>query len=147
VGTDPRSSLDVRRIVRLRPGDIIPADAKLVSEEFSVDQSGLPGESLAVDNKPPGDLLYSGSVVRRGEAMAVVILTGTRTYLGRTTELVQCAQPKLHRVGSWREGHGVGRTSISKIRSGASAPSASGAVPWASSFRCRASDQQEEAMM
>jgi plasma-membrane proton-efflux P-type ATPase len=82
-------------IVRLRPGDFIPADVRLVSEALSVDQSGLTGESLEVD-KRPGDLLYSGSVVRRGEATAVVVLTGERTYFGRTTDLVQRAQPKLH---------------------------------------------------
>jgi len=82
-------------IVRLRAGDFIPADARLVAGELSVDQSALTGESLAVD-KHPGDLLYSGSVVRRGEATAVVILTGARTYFGRTSELVQRAQPKLH---------------------------------------------------
>jgi uncharacterized protein (DUF302 family) len=79
----------------LRAGDFIPADARLVAGELSVDQSALTGESLAVD-KRPGDLLYSGSVVHRGEATAVVILTGARTYFGRTTELVQRARPKLH---------------------------------------------------
>jgi plasma-membrane proton-efflux P-type ATPase len=82
-------------VVRLRAGDFIPADARMVAGDLSVDQSGLTGESLAVD-RGPGDLLYSGSVVRRGEATAVVILTGERTYFGRTTELVQRARPKLH---------------------------------------------------
>jgi plasma-membrane proton-efflux P-type ATPase len=82
-------------IVRLRPGDYLPADVKIVSGELGVDQSGLTGESLEVE-KHPGDLLYSGSVVRRGEATTVVVLTGERTYFGRTTELVQRARPKLH---------------------------------------------------
>jgi H+-transporting ATPase len=82
-------------IVRLRQGDFIPADARMVSGELSVDQSALTGESREVDKRPE-HLLYSGSVVRRGEATAAVILTGERTYFGRTTELVQRAQPKLH---------------------------------------------------
>jgi plasma-membrane proton-efflux P-type ATPase len=82
-------------IVRLRPGDFIPADVRMVSGDLGVDQSGLTGESLEVD-KRSGDLLYSASVVRRGEATAVVILTGAGTYFGRTTELVQRARPKLH---------------------------------------------------
>ncbi|MBC7262068.1 MAG: HAD-IC family P-type ATPase, partial [Chloroflexi bacterium] len=43
-----------------------------------------------------GDALYSGSIVRRGEATAIVVLTGVKTYYGRTTELVQIARPKLH---------------------------------------------------
>ena len=82
-------------IVRIRPGDIIPADAKLLSGELSVDQSALTGESKDAD-KSPSDVPSSGSVVRRGEGNGVVILTGARTYFGRTTELVQKARPKLH---------------------------------------------------
>ena len=62
---------------------------------MSVDQSALTGESRDVD-KAPGDVLSSGSVVRRGEGNGVVMLTGAQTYFGRTTELVQQARPKLH---------------------------------------------------
>ena len=82
-------------IVRVRPGDIIPADVKLLTGALSVDQSALTGESKDVD-KAPGAVLSSGSVVRRGEGNGVVMLTGAKTYFGRTTELVQQAQPKLH---------------------------------------------------
>jgi plasma-membrane proton-efflux P-type ATPase len=62
---------------------------------MSVDQSALTGESKEVV-KAPGDVLSSGSIVRRGEGNAVVILTGAKTYFGRTTELVQQARPRLH---------------------------------------------------
>jgi len=82
-------------IVRVRPGDIIPADVKLLTGALSVDQSALTGESKDVD-KATGDVLSSGSVVRRGEGNGVVMLTGAKTYFGRTTELVQQARPKLH---------------------------------------------------
>ena len=82
-------------IIRVRPGDIIPADTKLLNGELSVDQSVLTGESKDV-GKVHGDVLSSGSVVRRGEGNGVVILTGAQTYFGRTTELVQQARPKLH---------------------------------------------------
>ncbi len=82
-------------ILRVHPGDIIPADVKLLDGALSVDQSALTGESLDVD-KGGGDMLSSGSVVRRGEGNGVVVLTGARTYFGRTTELVQLARPKLH---------------------------------------------------
>lgn len=41
-------------------------------------------------------MLSSGSVVRLGEGNGLVILTGAKTYFGRTTELVQEARPKLH---------------------------------------------------
>ena len=82
-------------IVRVRPGDIIPADVKLLGDALTIDQSALTGESKDAD-KAPGEVLSSGSVVRRGEGNGVVMLTGAKTYFGRTTQLVQEAQPKLH---------------------------------------------------
>ena len=82
-------------IVRVRSGDIIPADVKLLTGALTVDQSALTGESKDAD-KASGEVLSSGSVVRRGEGNGVVMLTGAKTYFGRTTELVQQARPKLH---------------------------------------------------
>ncbi len=82
-------------IVRVRPGDIVPADVKLLTGALTVDQSALTGESKDADKKP-GEVLSSGSVVRRGEGNGVVMLTGAKTFFGRTTELVQQARPKLH---------------------------------------------------
>ncbi len=82
-------------IVRVRTGDIIPADVKLLTGTLTVDQSALTGESNDVD-KAIGGMLSSGSIVRRGEGNGVVLLTGAKTYFGRTTELVQAARPKLH---------------------------------------------------
>ena len=82
-------------IVRVRSGDVIPADVKLLMGTLAVDQSALTGESKDVD-KASGAVMSSGSVVRRGEGNGVVVLTGAKTYFGRTTELVQQAQPKLH---------------------------------------------------
>ncbi len=82
-------------LVRVRPGDIIPADVKVLNGALTVDQSALTGESKDAD-KGPGEVLTSGSVVRRGEGDGVVLLTGAKTYFGRTTELVEEAHPKLH---------------------------------------------------
>jgi H+-transporting ATPase len=82
-------------IVRVRSGDIIPADLKLLTGSLTVDQSALTGESKDVD-KRSGDVLSSGSIVRHGEGTGAVMLTGAKTYFGRTTELVQEARPKLH---------------------------------------------------
>jgi plasma-membrane proton-efflux P-type ATPase len=79
----------------VRPGDIVPADVKLLTGAMSIDESALTGESKDAE-KAPGGVLSSGSIVRRGEGNGVVMLTGAKTYFGRTTELVQEARPKLH---------------------------------------------------
>jgi len=76
-------------------GNIVPADAKVLRGALSVDQSALTGESLPVE-VGPSDILYSSSVVKRGEAQCLVVNTGTSTYFGRTAELVQIARPKSH---------------------------------------------------
>jgi H+-transporting ATPase len=82
-------------IVVVQMGDIVPADAKVLSGALSVDQSALTGESLPVEIAP-SDILYSGSIVKRGEAQCLVVNTGSSTYFGRTAELVQIARPKSH---------------------------------------------------
>jgi plasma-membrane proton-efflux P-type ATPase len=94
-GVIPARELVPGDIVRVRPGDIIPADVTLLTGALTADQSVLTGESKDSD-KAPGDVLSSGSVVRRGEGNGVVMLTGAKTYFGRTTQLVQQARPKLH---------------------------------------------------
>jgi H+-transporting ATPase len=82
-------------ILRIRSGDFIPADLKILNGALAVDQSALTGESLPLE-KTTGDLLYAGSVLKRGEASGVVIQTGPSTNYGKTAQLVQIARPKLH---------------------------------------------------
>lgn len=82
-------------IVRIRAGDIVPADIVIGEGEVEVDQSALTGESLTV-SRGSNEAVYSGSVIRRGEATGIVTATGAKTYFGKTTELVNIAKPKLH---------------------------------------------------
>jgi H+-transporting ATPase len=82
-------------VLRVRAGDFIPADLKILNGEIAVDQSALTGESLTVEKKAE-DLLYSGSVIKRGEATGGVTQTGTATNYGKTARLIQIARPKLH---------------------------------------------------
>jgi H+-transporting ATPase len=82
--------------IRLRLGDIVPADARLLDgDEISVDQSALTGESLPATRKS-GDAVFSGSIVRRGEIDALVYATGGKTYFGKTAELVETAVTVSH---------------------------------------------------
>jgi len=82
-------------VVRLRAGDFVPADIRVADGTVEVDQSSLTGESLVIEKKVD-DILLSGSIVTRGEITGIVASTGTKTYYGRTVELVQIAKPKLH---------------------------------------------------
>jgi len=83
-------------LVRVRAGDVIPADIELLDDEYlSVDQSALTGESLPVD-KGPGDAAFSGSIARQGEAIAWVTATGSRTKFARTAHLVEQAGAVSH---------------------------------------------------
>ena len=83
-------------VVRLRLGDIVPADARLLDgDSIEVDQSALTGESLPVTAKP-GGAVYSGSIIRQGEIDAIVYATGTNTYFGKTAQLVEQAHTVSH---------------------------------------------------
>ncbi len=83
-------------IVRIRLGDVIPADVKLVEGDYlSVDQSALTGESLPV-SKQVGDEAFSGTVVKQGEVVAEVTATGAQTKFGQTASLVEQAKTVSH---------------------------------------------------
>ncbi len=82
-------------VVRLRVGDIVPADVELLDGHLSIDQSSLTGESVPVDVSA-GDETFGASVITRGEATAVVTATGSTSYIGRTAALVRTAGPATH---------------------------------------------------
>jgi H+-transporting ATPase len=83
-------------LMRIRIGEIIPADARLLEgDPIEVDQSALTGESLPVERKS-GDAVYSGSIVRQGEADALVYGTGQSAYFGKTARLVETAHTVSH---------------------------------------------------
>jgi H+-transporting ATPase len=83
-------------VIRVRLGDIVPADACLLEgDPVEVDQSALTGESLPVTRKT-SETVYSGSIIRQGEIEALVYGTGQNTYFGKTAQLVQEAHTVSH---------------------------------------------------
>ncbi len=83
-------------VLRIRLGDVIPADARLLDGgEVQVDQSALTGESLPFA-RSRGEVLYSGAVITRGEGDALVYATGVDSFFGKTTALVQTAGAVSH---------------------------------------------------
>ncbi len=94
--TAPASELTPGDVIRVRLGDIVPADARLLEgDPVEVDQSALTGESLPATRKP-GEAVFSGSIIRQGEIGAMVYATGANTYFGKTAQLVQEAHTVSH---------------------------------------------------
>jgi H+-transporting ATPase len=94
--TVPSKELVPGDIIRVRLGDIIPGDLKLIKGDYlQIDESALTGESLPVE-KHVSDIGYSGSIVKQGEMDGIVVSTGMKTYFGKTTELVEKAKTKSH---------------------------------------------------
>ncbi|WP_082092069.1 cation-translocating P-type ATPase [Demequina pelophila] len=102
--TIPAEDLVRGDVLRLGPGDKVPADARLLeASSLHVDESALTGESVpAIKQVDPvaadagvGDracMVFSGTIVTRGSARAVVTATGTGTEIGRIQEMVAQAE-------------------------------------------------------
>ncbi|HIK02631.1 TPA: cation-translocating P-type ATPase [archaeon] len=104
-------------IILLETGDRVPADARIIDLfNLQIDEAALTGESVPVAKKiekiaketPVADrknLVYSGTIVTRGKASAVVYSTGMGTEFGKIAALVQedtketPLQKKLEKVG------------------------------------------------
>lgn len=79
-------------IIKLRIGDIVPADVQLLSGDFLlIDQAALTGESLPV-SRNINEVAYANTIVKQGEMLAVVINTGRNTRFSSVVSLVAKAQ-------------------------------------------------------
>jgi len=95
-GEVPARELVPGDVIRVRLGDIVPADVKLLDGDYILaDESALTGESLPVE-KHASDVAYSGAIVRQGEMDAVVTATGMNTFFGKTARLVSEARVESH---------------------------------------------------
>ncbi|MGP3980057.1 HAD-IC family P-type ATPase [Streptomyces sp. KR80] len=91
-------------VIVLRPEDVVPADCRLLEADgLEVDESSLTGESLPVGKDPApvvaahltdrSSMLYEGTVVSAGRALAVVVATGPATEVGRSLATARQAAP------------------------------------------------------
>ncbi len=79
-------------IIKLRIGDIVPADVQLLSGDFLlIDQAALTGESLPV-SRNVNEVAYANTIVKQGEMLAVVVNTGSHTRFSSVVSLVAKAQ-------------------------------------------------------
>jgi H+-transporting ATPase len=92
----PSRELVPNDVVRVRLGDIVPADIKLMKGDYLLlDESALTGESLPAE-KHVSEVAYSGSIVRQGEMDAYVVATGISSYFGKTAKLIETAKTGSH---------------------------------------------------
>jgi Mg2+-importing ATPase len=94
-------------IVILEAGDMVPADIRLLkTEDFSVDESVLTGESIPVsknaklatgqasDSSLPENCVFAGTRVTAGEGEGVIFAIGKKTMLGSIGSQAQSIQNK-----------------------------------------------------
>jgi H+-transporting ATPase len=91
----PARELVPRDLVRGRASDFLPADIKIIDGSLGVDQSAFTGESIIAE-RSTGEVAYTGSAAKRGEATGTVDAIETKTYFGKTVSLLELAKPKLH---------------------------------------------------
>ncbi|MDD5163503.1 MAG: plasma-membrane proton-efflux P-type ATPase [Candidatus ainarchaeum sp.] len=83
-------------IARLRIGNFVPADVKIIEEDYVLaDESSLTGESLPVE-KHVSDIIFEGSIVNHGELTGIIVSTGMNTFFGHTAKLIQAAKAPSH---------------------------------------------------
>jgi len=86
--TLPARDLVPGDIIRLRMGNIVPADVQLLQGDYLlIDQSALTGESLPLSKKVQ-QVAYASTVVKQGEMLAVVVNTGANTNFHSVVALV-----------------------------------------------------------
>lgn len=83
--------LKVDDMIRVRPGDNVPADGIIVTGQGSFNQATITGESLPVDKKP-GDEVYAGTQNLTGAIEIRVTRAGEDTTLGKVRELILAAE-------------------------------------------------------
>ena len=77
--------------MRVRPGERIPVDGRLIQGETAVDESMLTGESMPVA-KHDGDQLTGGSINGDGSVLIETTAIGAETVLAHIVRLVESAQ-------------------------------------------------------
>jgi heavy metal translocating P-type ATPase len=93
----PVESISVGETVRVRPGESIPVDGRILTGSSSVDQSVLTGESIPVD-KAPGDEVYSGTVNLVGAFDMQVLKESGDSSMQRLAELAASVDADKTRV-------------------------------------------------
>ena len=87
----PIELVEIGNIIRVRPGEKIPVDGKIIEGESAIDESMITGESLPVD-KGPGDLVIGATINKSGTFLYQATKVGSNTMLSQIIKLVEEAQ-------------------------------------------------------
>ncbi len=100
----PAEDLVPGDIVRIKSGDRVPADIRLLDAHgLRIDQAALTGESVPVGKTPDlvaedtdladrRSMIYSGCMTTSGQAVGVVAITGSDTELGRISDMLKTVE-------------------------------------------------------
>ncbi len=92
--------IQLNDILRIRPGERIPVDGKIIEGETHLDESLMTGESLPI-SKAINDKVIGGSLNHEGLILVQTIAIGSNTLLSKIIELLESAQynkPKIQRL-------------------------------------------------
>ena len=98
----PPDRVPVGARFRVRPGDRVPLDGRVVEGTGGVDQSPITGESVPVP-KGPGDEMYAGTINGDGALTVESTKPASDTTLARITRMVGEAQSRRSPSEQWVE--------------------------------------------
>lgn len=96
----PLNELRVNDLVRVKPGEKIPADGVITEGQSTINEAMITGESMPV-NKKIGDKVIGGTMNKTGSFLVQVLSVGDETTLAKIIQLVQQAQnskPKIAKL-------------------------------------------------
>ncbi|MBT5311204.1 MAG: cation-translocating P-type ATPase, partial [Verrucomicrobia bacterium] len=85
------SELNVGDVIRIRPGDNVAADGKIIKGQGSINQANITGESLPVD-KTTGEEVFAGTTNLNGVLEVKITRAGEDTTFGRVRDLILSAE-------------------------------------------------------
>ncbi|CAK0764528.1 Copper-exporting P-type ATPase [Azospirillaceae bacterium] len=103
----PVERVQVKDVVRVRPGERIPVDGRVIEGRASVDEAMVTGEAMPQD-RGPGDIVTGGSMNLDGVLTLVATAVGTEATLGRMIALVghaQATRPRIQRLADIISGY------------------------------------------
>lgn len=91
----PAKDLVVGDLISLNRGDLVPADAEVLTHPLELNESSISGEANAL-TRDPGSTIFAGTEVLNGHALATVTQTGVNSRAGKTISLVNQSSSPGH---------------------------------------------------